>query len=91
MWVVGYASRVAVMCGEPMVGSLLCDKERLCGIGWVRLCDKDRVMRGLACCVSRCGVMVALCGGYGTMVGGMRLCGRYGYAVRIRLCGGQQA
>lgn len=38
MCVVGYASRGAVMCGEPVVGFLLCDKERLCGIGWIRLC-----------------------------------------------------
>lgn len=55
MCVVGYASRVAVMCGEPMVGFLLCDKERLCGGGGygyavvVGLCGGLRVVcRGVA-------------------------------------------
>lgn len=32
-------------------------------------------------CVSRCGVMVSLCGGCGIMVTVWLLCGRYGYAV----------
>lgn len=68
MYVVGYASRGAVMCGEPVVGFLLCDKERLCGgggYGYAVVWDYAGVA-GL--CVSRCGGMVALCGGCGTMV-----------------------
>lgn len=54
---------------------------RLCGwggYGYAVVWDYAGVA-GL--CVSRCGVMVSLCGGYGIMVGRMGLCGRYGYAV----------
>lgn len=87
MCVVGYASRGAVMCGEPVVGFLLCDKERLCGMGWIRLCGS----------VGLCGGLRAVCRGVALWlhyVVGAALWLRYetmrgcGYAVRIRLCGG---